>query len=293
MSQLCSSSSSLVHCNLSTSCNSDPRSITLNDCTSPCTDVLSNNKIDSALDSACSQFPEINVAALNALPSISNNKYALWHSRLGHPHHHALTEVLKLCHIPIPSKPSGDLCHACCLGKSHRLHAPLSNTVYNHPFELCDLWGPAPEKSSGGFTYFLTCVDAYSRFVWVFPLRLKSDTLPQFIQFKTMVEMQFNCKIKTVQSDGGGEFRPFTKYLQELGIIHRFTCPHTHHQNGLVERKHRHIVETSLALLAQSTLPLKFWDHAFVTAAYLINRLPSPTLGNLSPYFKLLHKHPD
>ena len=190
MSQLCSSSSSSVHCNLSTSCNSDPRSITLNDCTSPCTDVLSNNKIDSALDSACSQFPEINVAALNALPSISNSKYALWHSRLGHPHHHALTEVLKLCHIPIPSKPSGDLCHACCLGKSHRLHAPLSNTVYNHPFELvvCDLWGPVPEKSSGGFTYFLTCVDAYSRFVWVFPLRLKSDTLPQFLQFKTMVE---------------------------------------------------------------------------------------------------------
>lgn len=157
----------------------------------------------------------------------------------------------------------------------------------------CDLWGPAPVQSSGGYTYFLTCVDAYSRFIWVFPLRLKSDTLTPFIQFKIMVELQFNCKIKGVQSDGGGEFRPFTKYLTELGIIHRFTCPHTHHQNGIVESKHRHIVETGLALLAQSKLPLKYWDHTFVTAAYLINRLPNLTLHNHSPYSKLLNKNPD
>ena len=108
-----------------------------------------------------------------------------------------------------------------------------------------------------------------------------------------MVELQFNYPIKSVQSDGGGEFRPFTKYLNDLGIVHKFTCLHTHHQNGIVERKHRHIVETGLALLAQSILPLKFWDHSFVTAAYLINRLPSVSLNNQSLYFKLLNKQPD
>jgi hypothetical protein len=72
-------------------------------------------------------------------------------------------------------------------------------------FELvtCDLWGPAANQSSTGFTYFLTCVDAYSRFVWAYPLKLKSETLSHFIHFKTMVELQFNCKIKTVQTDGG------------------------------------------------------------------------------------------
>lgn len=31
-----------------------------------------------------------------------------------------------------------------------------------------------------------------------------------------MVELQFNCKIKT--ADGGGEFRPLTEYLANLGI---------------------------------------------------------------------------
>lgn len=108
-----------------------------------------------------------------------------------------------------------------------------------------------------------------------------------------MVELQFSWKIKGVQSDGGGEFKPFTKYLTELGIVHRFTCPYTHHQNGTVERKHRHIVETGLALLAHSKLPLTYWDHAFVTAAYLINRLPSVTLQQQSPYSILMHKPPE
>ncbi|GAU28846.1 hypothetical protein TSUD_21830 [Trifolium subterraneum] len=248
-----------------------------------------------------SSFPTANVSqfefnANNTVSTpMSHANYNLWHARLGHPHYDSLRLALQLCNIHMPSKPHTDVCSACCLGKSHRLHAPLSNTVYTKPFELvvCDLWGPAPIKSSSGFTYFLTCVDAFSRFVWVYPLKRKSDTLTKFIEFKNMVELQFDCKIKTVQTDGGGEFRPFTKFLTNLGIVHRLTCPHTHHQNGLVERKHRHLVETGLTLLSQAQLPLKYWDHAFITAAFLINRLPTPILQNHSPYFTLLHKHPD
>jgi len=108
-----------------------------------------------------------------------------------------------------------------------------------------------------------------------------------------MVELQYNSSIKSVQTDGGGEFHPFTKFLSQFGITHRLTCPHTHHQNGSVERKHRHIVETALTLLAHAKLPLHFWDHAFLTATYLINRLPSPTLDNKSPFFLLHLQFPD
>ena len=90
-----------------------------------------------------------------------------------------------------------------------------------------------------------------------------------------------------MQTDGGGEFLPFTKYLNDHGIAHRFTCPHTHHQNGYVERKHRHIVETGLTLLSHAQIPLKFWDHAFLTTTYLINSLPTPVLANKSPFFLL------
>jgi len=95
-----------------------------------------------------------------------------------------------------------------------------------------------------------------------------------------MVELQYNLPIKSFQTDGGGEFCPLTEFLNTLGITHRLTCPHTHHQNGSVERKHRHIVETGLTLLANAKLPLCYWDHAFLTATYLVNRLPSSTLDN-------------
>lgn len=108
-----------------------------------------------------------------------------------------------------------------------------------------------------------------------------------------MIELQYNLPIKSVQTDGGGEFRPFTQFLTTLGITHRLTCPHTHHQNGSVERKHRHIVETGLTLLANAKLPLHYWDHAFLTATYLINRLPSPILNNKSPFFLLQLQIPD
>jgi hypothetical protein len=52
-------------------------------------------------------------------------------------------------------------------------------------------------------------------------------------------------------------------------------CPHAHQQNGAAERKHRHIIEVGLALLAHASIPLKYWEDAFVTATYLINRTPS------------------
>lgn len=108
-----------------------------------------------------------------------------------------------------------------------------------------------------------------------------------------MVELQLGTKIKAVQSDWGGEFRAFTTLLQQCGIIHRIICPHTHEQNGLIERKHRHIAEMGLTLLANSFMPSRYWDTAFETAVFLINRLPTEVLKGASPIGKLLGIKPD
>jgi hypothetical protein len=57
----------------------------------------------------------------------------------------------------------------------------------------------------------------------------------------------------------GGEYQKLhNQIFTSLGIAHRVSCPHTHQQNGSTERKHRHIVETGLALLAHVGVPLKF-----------------------------------
>ena len=147
--------------------------------------------------------------------------------------------------------------------------------------------------SSNGYKYYATFVDAYTRFTWLYLFKSKSDTLAIFKQFQTMVKTQFNLPIKAVQSDWGGEYRPFSKYLPDLGIMHRLICPHRHHQNGVVERKHRHIVETALTMLSQASMTLDYWDHAVISSVYLINRLPSSAIQNEVPYQRLFHKLPD
>ena len=78
-----------------------------------------------------------------------------------------------------------------------------------------------------------------------------------------MVENQYSFHIQCLQFDNGEEFKTFTPYLTTHGITHRCSCPYTPEQNDRVERKMRHLVETGLALLATSSLPLQFWLYAF------------------------------
>lgn len=139
------------------------------------------------------------------------------------------------------------------LGGVIKYTLPLYKTVYNSPFEIThtDLWDASPNPSSGGFYYYIEFVYVYTKFTWIYFLRQKSKALTTFKFFLTYVQTQFYTKIKVDQSVFGGEFRPFTKYLNDLGIDHKLTCSHTFHQNGIVERKHKNIVEMWLTLLAQ------------------------------------------
>ncbi|CAA7042096.1 unnamed protein product [Microthlaspi erraticum] len=47
--------------------------------------------------------------------------------------------------------------------------------------------------------------------------------------------------------------------------------PHTPEHNGIAERRHRHIVETGLALMSHASMPRSYWTYAFGTVVYLIN----------------------
>jgi histone deacetylase 1/2 len=78
-----------------------------------------------------------------------------------------------------------------------------------------------------------------------------------------------------------------------VGIFHLVSCPHGHQQNGPAKGKHRHIVEVGLSVLAYVYTPLKYWDEAFLTLVYLINRLLSKVIQSQTPMECLFGKSGD
>jgi len=112
--------------------------------------------------------------------------------------------------------------------------------------------------SSDGFCYFVIFVDAHTNFIWFYPMVAKSDVFNIFHQFQALVKRQFSLKIKSIQTNWGGEYRKLNTYFKTIGIHHHVICPHTHEQSGMVERHHRHIVETGLTFLGQCHAPLKY-----------------------------------
>ena len=114
-----------------------------------------------------------------------------------------------------------------------------------------------------------------------------------FHNFQALVERKFDSKIIAVQSDWGGEYEKLNSFFQNIGISHHVSCPHAHQPNWSAKRKHRHIVEVGLALLPGASMPLKFWDEAFLTAVHIINMLPSRVINNKTPVERLLHTKPD
>jgi histone deacetylase 1/2 len=218
-----------------------------------------------------------------------------WHSRMGHPAYPVVQRILRDNNLPCASSFSNEsVCDSCQKAKSHQLPYGRSDSVSSSPFELIfsDVWGPAP-VSIGRNKYYVSFIDDFSKYIWVYLIKQKSDVFQVFKNFQNMVERKFNKKIVSMQTDWGGEYEKLNFFFQEIGIAHRVSCPHAHQQNGAAKRKHRHIVEIGLALLAHASMPLKFWDEAFLTAAYLINILPSRVINYSTPAELLLQQKPN
>ncbi|KAF3679503.1 putative chalcone--flavonone isomerase-like [Capsicum annuum] len=71
---------------------------------------------------------------------------------------------------------------------------------------------------------------------------------------------------------------PSREFMTHQGIIHQTSCPYTPQQNGIAERKSRHLIETARTLLIESHVPLRFWGDVVLTSCYLINRMPSSSI---------------
>ncbi|RVW57690.1 Retrovirus-related Pol polyprotein from transposon TNT 1-94 [Vitis vinifera] len=82
------------------------------------------------------------------------------------------------------------------------------------------------------------------------------------------------------------------EFLAQEGIVHLSSCVDTPQQNGIAERKNRHLLEVARSLMFSMNVPKLFWGQAVLTAAYLINRMPSRVLKFQTPCQTLLKSFP-
>lgn len=211
-----------------------------------------------------------------------NTSVALWHARLGHVGYQLLQQISTnrlLKGVPFfKSECSGGVCAGCQFGKSHRLPFKTSVNHTSSMFQLVhsDLMGPTSSPSYSGLRYMMVVVDDFSRYSWVYFLENKNEALTYFMQFKMMVEKEFNSVLKCLRTDNGGEFlsQEFSRFCEEHGIKRQFTCPNTPQQNGVAERKLAHLTAVTLSWLHDKNLPRELWAEAMKCACHVINRLP-------------------
>jgi hypothetical protein len=74
--------------------------------------------------------------------------------------------------------------------------------VSKSPLELIfsDVWGRAP-MSVGRHTYYVSFIDDYSKFTWIYLFKHKYDVFQAFHNFHNLVERKLNKKILVMQSD--------------------------------------------------------------------------------------------
>ena len=130
--------------------------------------------------------------------------------------------------------------------------------------------------STLGFRYFVIFIDDFSRYTWLFLMKSQAELFSIFQKFFAKIPNQFNTSIRILRSDNALEYLsvPFSFFLSSYGILHRSSCAYTPQENGVVERKNCHLVETTRTLLLQHTIPQCFWGDAILIACYLINRMP-------------------
>jgi len=131
----------------------------------------------------------------------------------------------------------------------------------------------------------MSITDDYSRRVWVYILKNKSDALEKFKEWHTLVENQIGTKLKVLRTDNGLEFvsEQFNEFCRKRGIKRHRTVAYTLQHNGFAERMNKTLLERVWCILLGAGLSKSFWGEAIITATYLINRCPSTGIDLKTP----------
>jgi transposase InsO family protein len=188
----------------------------------------------------------------------------LLHYRLGHHSFatmsHIYPSIFNAC-----SRESL-ICDACEFAKHTRVPYPSLGLRSNKPFDVIhsDVWGPCEVHSISRHRWFVTFIDGFSRYTWLYLLKHKSDVFAVFKDLCALIKNKFGNTIKVLRSNNGMEYvnREFENFLTLNGIEHQMTCVNTPEQNGVAECKNRHLLEVAHSLMFTMNVPKFLWGEA-------------------------------
>ncbi|KAJ9561413.1 hypothetical protein OSB04_006573 [Centaurea solstitialis] len=211
----------------------------------------------------------------------------LWHCRLGHINKKHVELLLKGGFLGTFDFKPFDNCESCLSGKMTKEPFNKDNERASDLLEIVhtDVCGPFSHEARGGYRYFITFTDDFSRYGYVYLMRHKSESFEKFREYQNEVQNQLDRKIKFLRSDRGGEYlsQEFGNHLMECGIVSQLTPPYTPQMNGVSERRNRTLLDMVQSMMFHSTLPVSFWGHALKTAAHILNRAPTKSVER-TPY---------
>ena len=247
------------------------------------------------------------VYVVRAAPNVVKNDLAmtatggmkgLWHDRLGHANVSSIEKLARKgavvgLNLDGKEKSTRD-CDGCATGKTHKLLLKKNYFRSERRGEIIhsDVSGVMSVESLGGSRYYVTFIDEYSRYVTVLPMAKKSEVLDKLKLFRPWFERKYDCKLKRLQCDGGGEYLACDDYLKRFGIERPRNPPYCPEVNGIAERANRSLMESARAMMQHANLPKQFWAEAVATAADIRNRFLCPRSDSTTSYEMLTGRKP-
>lgn len=134
--------------------------------------VFSNNGVVNSLQTFNNHVSVSSIRNPKNFLASSNESMQLLHNKFGHPTKSVLQQIMKTLPLNSVCKHSLHFCDACQYGKLHQLHFSVIDIKSKLPLEILhtDLRGPASETSMNGYRYYISFVDDFTRYSWIFSL---------------------------------------------------------------------------------------------------------------------------
>jgi hypothetical protein len=182
---------------------------------------------------------------------------SLWHCCLGHIGKDALEKAIRLklgngllinsnALLPLHCKP-------CIVGKHHcnQFPAKALHCATRILQRIHSDVHMVPVATSSGYRYWVTFIDDWLRYSWIYLLKRKSDVFKAFKAFKAFVKLQFGALIECLHNNKGSKYigHVWDSFFAQTGIRRKHTIEGMLQQGSIAERCNRTREEHVIAML--------------------------------------------